>query len=312
MQQERFRVFISHKHADAALASVVGRQLERLSPHVESWVSGEDLVAGGDWNRAIKKALADSHMLVLLFTTPARNWDWCLYEAGLFTRFGEDDVSSVVCLYDPKGQPPRPLSNLQGVRADETTLAKFLGRLFKETWRVADDWKRGPLAPRLGRARIDKAAARIASEFDEAMGNNPTVGDLAYYPCHRVVLDFGPHNGRSWDRIPDNAVVVEGADATSAYTLSLFGVAEGSRERTWGDLVEAVGDGRAQWRADLDAAFTLSLEEQLFPGTQEPFKAWDRREGGRREYRPMIYRVLRSGPRRTPVGLTIVLDPVPG
>ena len=56
----------------------------------------QDLSAGVDWNRQTKHNLAESHLLVLLFTTPALNWDWCLFEVGLFTHFEAEDVSSVV------------------------------------------------------------------------------------------------------------------------------------------------------------------------------------------------------------------------
>ena len=95
LSQDRFRVFVSHKHVDAELASTVAAALESLAPEmIECWVSGEDLQAGVDWNREIKSSIAESHLLVLLFTpAPERAWDWCLYEVGLFMRFGEDDVS---------------------------------------------------------------------------------------------------------------------------------------------------------------------------------------------------------------------------
>ena len=86
--EDVFKVFISHKHEDHALAIAVKEALEGLQPgRVDCFVSGVDITAGMDWRREIRSALGQSHLLVLLFTAPSKNWDWCLYEAGLYTRF---------------------------------------------------------------------------------------------------------------------------------------------------------------------------------------------------------------------------------
>src|SRR4029079_4761907 len=114
LQQETFKIFISHKLSDKDLAELVVKELEALGGgRIDCWMSGQDLSAGVDWTRQTKHNLAESHLPVLLFTTPALNWDWCLFEVGLFTHFEAEDVSSVVCLYDPAGLPPGPLNQVQ-------------------------------------------------------------------------------------------------------------------------------------------------------------------------------------------------------
>ena len=57
-----------------------------------------DIPAGVEWRREIRSVLGKSHALVLLFTAPSKNWDWCLYETGLYTRFDRSDARAVVCL----------------------------------------------------------------------------------------------------------------------------------------------------------------------------------------------------------------------
>ena len=75
---DAFRVFISHKQEDHALAVEVKRAMEDLAPElIDCFVSGVDIVAGSDWRREIRSVLAESHLLVLLFTAPTKNWDWC-------------------------------------------------------------------------------------------------------------------------------------------------------------------------------------------------------------------------------------------
>ena len=227
---DRFRVFISHKHDDHAFADTVAAALCGLTGTIECFVSGADIGAGTDWNDEIRQALFRSHLLLLLFTNPSSNWDWCLYEAGLYTRFQEEHVCSVVSMFDPERSAPRPLSNLQGVPATPEKLEAFLTRLCRETWRVSDDWLRGPLARQVKSAQITAAAHKIA----EAFPTEQPAGTV-YHPCHRVVLDLSSARPAQ-DGIPEDARVVEGDGATTAYTLSLFRAATGTRAKTWGDL----------------------------------------------------------------------------
>ncbi|MGI9643981.1 MAG: toll/interleukin-1 receptor domain-containing protein [Ilumatobacteraceae bacterium] len=300
VQQDRFQIFISHKHEDHGVASAIGRQLERLAPDIECWVSGEDITAASDWRREIRSALADSHLLVLLFTTPVHSWDWCLYEVGLFVRFEQqDDVSSVVCLYDPDGQSPGPLHNVQGVSADPREItSRFLTPLLRETWQVSDDWLKGPLAPKVSDKRLTAAGTAIADAFAGAIR-----GDATSHPCHRVVLDLAGQEYDEADGIPEAASVVEGPDATTTYTMSFFGRASGRESPTWGDLVEAVSGGKATWRRTLDEQFAAACRGDLFEPMIEPFVTW----AGPRFYRPVLTDVVRPAGAPRPTGLTLVL-----
>jgi hypothetical protein len=309
---DRFRVFISHKHGDAALADVVGKQIERLSPVFDCWVSGADISSGTDWSRAIVTALARSHLLVLIFTVPERNWDWCLYEAGLFTRFGDaadDEVRSVVPIFDPEAGPPRPLASIQGAAGEPEALARFLTTLCFEPWEISDDWRRGPVDTTVDAAAIEQAATTIAAAFRASIDSGGT-GDIRY-PCHRIVLeaDVAPDGEAG---IPDEARLVAGAGATSAYTLSLFGLSMDDRPRSWGGLLDRLGARSKRWRKDLDEAYRAAARGELFtPGTGA-IRAWTRPSEPERSYRPVLYstarRVLDEGERHQVV---IVLDPVP-
>ena len=188
-----FRVFVSHKHDDHALAETVKKTLEGLSGRIDCFVSGSDLSAGSDWNAEIRSQLAKSHLLILLFTEPSRNWDWCLYEAGLFTSLGVAEDHSVVCLYHPQNPLPSPLKTLQGVPVEVVPLQRFLSQLCKETWRVAKEWRLGALVPRVPQTSIDEASHHIVKAFfPKATEALPDVGkeEIIYHPCHRLVLDL--------------------------------------------------------------------------------------------------------------------------
>jgi len=321
----KFRVFVSHKHDDHALAETVKTTLEGLSGRIECFVSGSDLSAGSDWNAEIRSQQAKSHLLILLFTEPSCNWDWCLYEAGLFTSLGVAEDHSVVCLHRPQNALPRPLKNLQGVPVEAVPLRQFLSQLCKETWRVAKEWRLGALVPRVPQKSIEGASGDMIKAFSpkivEAL---PDAGkeDLIYHPCHRLVLDLGSIE-KIEAGIPREALVVEGDGATSNFTLTLFDLACGRLARTWGDLVDAVGGGDTTWLTDLDQHFVAALHEKLFLPSTSMIELWDTWHLHRRSYRAILYQIVREGrprlgagarpaPLGRPLQVTIVLDPVSG
>jgi hypothetical protein len=289
----------------------VAKCLEKVAAPVECFVSGSDIGAGTDWNREIREALKRSHLLVLLFTNPSQNWDWCLYEAGLFTRLDEENVHAVVSLFHPDGAAPRVLENLQGVPARESAIREFLENLCKSTWRVSDDWRRGPLNPRVRPQVLKEAAEKIEDAFPAAMSR------AAHHPCHRLVLDLTGAAEKT-DGIPDDARVIEGPGATETYTLSLFQIASGVRTRSWGEVVAAIGGENAPWRRQLDRRFAAALRGELFAPTTATLRAFALEQRHRRHYRPIIYEIVRApsptgaGPAisgQPPVSVTILFDP---
>jgi hypothetical protein len=314
---DRFRVFISHKHEDHALAAEVKNAMESLNPElIECFVSGVDIPAGVDWRREIRSVLAKSHALVLLFTAPSKNWDWCLYETGLYTRFDRSEARAVVCLFSAGGASPSPLADLQGVPADAGKVRAFLDALCRRTWEVSDDWRRGALAPEIEDHQVEEAARAIVEAFRRS-GSSST-----YYPCHRLVLSLSESDDFT-KGIPESARVMVGPNDTSGYTMSLFDLAGGEpAKRTWGDLLRAVDGTEAAWRRELDARFLQALDEQLFPPIEARMRAGGTSRGQMRVYRPILYSIVRGpnvGPvsgdaaetDRRPRSVTIVLDPEP-
>ena len=315
LPEDRFRIFVSHKHDDHLLAATFKEALEGLCSRIECFVSGVNISAGADWNREIKSELARSHLLVLLFTRPTHTWDWCLFETGLFTRLDADDISAVVCLFGATTGSPAPLTSLQGVPARPDAVERFLTDLCTSTWQVSDDWRLGALAPRVRAPEITSAAAKIVQAFPEGPKE-----DTSYYPCHQVVLDVQGID--EIDKgIPESARVVEGVGATSGFTLSLFNLAGGRRTLTWRDLLDAVDGASSGWRQELDRRFVAALNEQLFTPITATLRAWSQGRRDQRILKPMLYRIVREpvGPgtpgavpeRGRPTSVTIVFDPQP-
>jgi TIR domain len=316
-----FMVFISHKQDDHALAVEVKKALEGLAlrpRQIDCFVSGVDITAGMDWRRAIRSRLAKSHLLLLLFTAPSRNWDWCLYETGLYTRFDrfeKNEVSAVVCMFDPSQASPSPLADLQGVPASIDKLRGFLDLLCRQTWKVSDDWRLGALAPEIHRKKLDEAAHAIERAF-RLSGSTST-----HFPCHRVVLLLS-ESDKIKKGIPESARVLEGPNDTTDYTMALFNLGSGTGTRTWGDLLRAVQGTKAEWRKELDIHFILALKEELFSPNKSLMRSGARSRVGERLYRPILYSIFRGPPvgpasdgpigtYQRPRSVTIVLTPEP-
>jgi TIR domain len=313
-----FTVFISHKHDDHALALEVKKALQGLAgpKPIDCFVSGTDITAGMDWRREIRSVLARSHVLVLLFTAPSKDWDWCLYETGLYCRFEEKtQVSGVVCLFSPGQASPSPLADLQGVPAEIDNVRDFLNLLCHQTWKISDDWRQGALAPDIDPKQVDDAARAIERAF------RLSVSTSTHFPCHRVVLSLS-ESDKIANGIPESARVMEGPNDTSDYTLSLFNLGSGTGKRTWGDLLQAVQGTDAEWRKELDRHFLLALKEQLFWPIKGRMRSGGKSRVGERLYRPILYSIVR-GPAVGPVSddtaetyqrprsVTIVLTPEP-
>ncbi len=295
---DAFQVFISHKQDDHALAVQVKKALQGLAhpKRMDCFVSGIDITAGMDWRREIRNRLAKSHLLMLLFTAPSRNWDWCLYETGLYTRFDKlekGEVGAVVCLFNPAQHSPSPLADLQGVPADADKLRAFLNVLCRQTWKISDDWRQGALAPDINPKKVDDAAHAIARAFCLS-GSTST-----HFTCHRVVLSLS-ESDKIKNGIPETAWVMEGPNDTSDYTMSLFNLGGGTGKRTWGDLLQAVHGTNADWRKELDRHFLLALKEELFPPNMCHMRSGTKSRVGERLYRPILYSVVR-GPAVGPV-----------
>ena len=65
------RVFVSHSSHDREIADGVVDYLE--SSGLECWIASRDIAPGADWAESIYNAIADSGVMVLLFSGNAND-----------------------------------------------------------------------------------------------------------------------------------------------------------------------------------------------------------------------------------------------
>jgi len=122
------RVFISHKGKDKAAAEEMGQALEVYG--LKIFVSAR-IRPGVQWPKEIWDNLWKADWLLLLYTDPSEEWDWCLFEAGFFAGSGKGPESRLVCLHTEDVDPPMPVQHWQSVNiTNANRLEQFLRDLF--------------------------------------------------------------------------------------------------------------------------------------------------------------------------------------
>ena len=292
--EDKFCIFISHKHEDHALAMAVRDALHRLGGgRIECFVSGVDIAAGADWNRQIKSRLAQSHLLILLFTSPSRELGLVPLRSGVVHTLRRRGrlrhrlpVQSGNRLAATPGQPAGCRRGDR--RPSRSSSASSAGR--RGASRTTGDG---------GRSRPTSTTTLVASAANEIVAAFPkaSFAERSHYACHRVVLDLTAVD-EIGEIIPESARVVEGDGATSGFTLSLFNRADGRRALCWRDLIDAVDGVDAAWRHQLDRRFVAALNEELFTPISATLRAWNQGRRHQRVFKPVLYRIVRGTRRR--------------
>jgi TIR domain len=265
------KIFISHRAEDAALAKSIKKMMEVLAAGRLLFHISEEMPKGTDWYKWIKDRLVESRMLLLLFTDNTAAWDWCLYEAGLFTQW-DDDTRRIICLHTSR-QPPAPLNHLQSVPALGEEISLFLRQLLVETELTGLE---SPLNATLASnpAELKRAAEKIA----KAMRREAVRQD---YLTRCILINIERPTRLVAEGIPDDAVIDSDAES-----LALFNKKMG--KWTWGDLVGGSKEGaERRWIVELNRAVRQASSRSLV----DPILATLRVRQTGRSYRPVLHRV---------------------
>jgi hypothetical protein len=124
-------IFISHKVKDRVAAEEIRSGLSLYGGGSLNIFVSERIEAGVIWSQEIREHLKKANWLILLYTDPSEEWDWCLFEAGFFAGCAEDEKCRLVCLHTMDVAPPSPLQRWQSVPVtDGAQLEKFLKELY--------------------------------------------------------------------------------------------------------------------------------------------------------------------------------------
>ena len=286
---DKFTVFISHKHEDHALAVEVKNAMEGLSPElIDCFVSGVD-ITGGHGLAARDPERPRQEPRSSCCCSPRRRRTG----TGASTRPACTPAStgprSVLgrLPVQPRGASPSPLADLQGVPADADKVRDFPGHVVPAD---VEDVRR--LAPRAAGAR-DRGRPGGGRGARHRRGVPPFgVGlDVLPLPSRGTVV---VRVRRYRERDPRERAGDGGPNDTSGYTMSLFDLAGGTGKADVGRSVASRRRDRGAWRRELDSHFLQALDEQLFPPIEGRMRAGGTSRGEKRLYRPILYSIVRG------------------
>lgn len=272
---ERINIFISHKHEDQQTACCIRDELKALddpkAPRINFFLS-EDILGGDNWYQWIKERLVETNLLLLLFTDSSRNWDWCLYEAGLFDRLDDSHRRRIICLHSSHTSPPGPLQNLQAFKATPARLRVFLEQLFVGTALLGIA---APVAPWLERATetLNAVAQTISRLIDR-------VPERTHYFNKYLFIEVQDPAVLTEDAIPSDAKVTANDE-----TWAIFDKQPGTY--TWGDIEEKACQNEDQrWVGELAHAIYTAANK----GIPKPIQAIFHSRKDAKLYIPNLYR----------------------
>lgn len=103
-------LFISHKHADRAIADVIRefvyqRTNREVTVFQSSAADSEAPELGRVLSSELKQALWQTGVVVLVYTTDDQDWQWCMWECGVATKPASPDTRIIV--FQCSTQSPR-------------------------------------------------------------------------------------------------------------------------------------------------------------------------------------------------------------
>ena len=312
-------IFISHKEEDKHLAYSLQSILESKSERIRCYITGDDYTK--DYRQRILSNLKKSHLLVLLFTSPNKNWDWPLYEAGLYSNLDPKQPNKPVVVIYSSDSPPDPLANIHGVHAAPLDIENFLSQLFT-TQKILN--VESVLLKKSKQGSLKKDAERFYKQFNSVcFTRSDTSAKLILRSPAMIQIKpekerrDSPKSTESKDEvvlksnctgIPEHFVVEK--NETSTIALSYFKLVS---PQTWGSIkknLETDENNEAkdtEWLAELDHLYCLAGSG----GILEPTKSTFRSPESAKIYRFMILFVEKSKNRVERICIAMVPELAP-
>ena len=297
-------IFISHKHSDRAIANVIRSFItEQSSGKVRVFQSSDPTAEGPRISRSLKTELRDAlweaSAVILVYTTPDKDWGYCMWECGVATHPASPDTRIIV-LQCADTVPDLFAGQLHLDARQKTTVERFVREfmtdpnfLSRQTEAITGYQSSDP--------KVALAAAKLYDDLKAVLPEGP----IQEWPAHPFFqLQLSAEAAKKIKQIP---VENRGADAKQIVKLesrvsdadrvaeSLFGMADFQRGLTLSGLFDI-------WRAGHPAASDAwldSLADQVGRAAQWQFPQlkWTAMPvSGDRLYAPVLTRVRQLPP----------------
>lgn len=137
-------VFISHRHADEPIASVLNRHLQkwhlRQDEIFQSSNVGGGARFGGQLHKELLGALSEARLVLLVYTVADADWSYCMWECGVAVDPNQGETPTRIISFRLTEDVPQVLQDLVSVRtSDEHDIKRFVQQFFREKGWVKED-----------------------------------------------------------------------------------------------------------------------------------------------------------------------------
>jgi hypothetical protein len=269
-------VFFSYKSKDEKTARKVVEQLRVFAGDKLRIIYAADFPedAGTNWNKKIRESIRKAHWFILLLPDPSVDWDWCLFETGMFRgKMVSDKVNRLFCLHHPDVQPPPQIKEFQAIKAEVDTVQSFLKMVYLDKDPIPG---MDPINPYITTDLLEGIAKTIANAISPPM---PLL-KRSHFERYAMLKIENPGQINCPDDL-NSATILD----TDDLTLNLFG--KRRVPETWGKLVENVVEPECEnkWLMELCASIKKAATNTIFKPIQATFENY----GRGKNYLPMLY-----------------------
>ena len=275
----KVNIFLSHKHEDTELAKKLKQILLRPNSATLDVYICEEIVSGTQWFKWIQDKLIHSNILILLFTGHTdKDWDWPLYEAGLFTDLNNNSSKKVICLNclstevaEKYKESLKPLEHLQQYKtANRDDLVKFVRELYINKGEKGLSGSEDALAE--GLQEDAEQRERLINDLSELLSQQPSeINCLGKRITLKVKSEFLGRNS-----IPDEALISCDGEAMATLFNRSWGI-----EHLWKALYISGSEKNNDWIQELweslngiyDGTIPSAPKRLYFP-SHDPRKAY--------------------------------------
>ncbi len=295
------RLFISHKHSDAAIARALAEWIRQKSSggvniHLSSDPEFEGPKIGKSLNQQLMHALWHTDALILVYTSADEDWSYCMWECGMAADPHSPETNTRV--FQCGEDVPAPFADMVRVKASRLDDIK----------RFAIDFLKSPgffpgrpaLAPNLKDSDIDSYSHQLHQSLSTLLPREPTI-DWAAWPYVRVQL---PVEGLEAIRAAEEPKrrefaikLVRDAGVVTAASSGAFSVLFDAVNVEPKYAVELLFTRWKEAHPDQEAGWFESCCEQVLSGWLErpPLIRLEavRRKDGNEAYIPVLSRVMK-------------------
>jgi hypothetical protein len=273
-------VFFSYNYRDERAAEVVVNVLRKYSAgklRIAYQADFAKKITGRKWRENILTEVRRANWFILLLPDPSDDWDWCLYEAGLFDR-PATSADRLICLHHPDIQIPDPIKDYHAVPANISDVENFLQMVYVHDHPV-------PGMEPINRNIEQQTLRAMAKEIVNAIpAPRKAVVHRIFEPWMQLKVENAAELLNEDDL--DDALIV----SADKQTLHLFGYSV--QPETWGELRSGVTESAEvpHWRYELCDAIRRIAQGRKFDPIQAVFHTNDGKT-----YRPVVYAIDRLG-----------------